>query len=429
MVTRVFLQNNSSRRFGLRDPAGRGDTLLCDGVESAERKEIQRIAVLRAAEPIAQPCLLHNGSHVLLPRGDSRRTGEGDREVAPSVAPAVTWPVGPLEFTIHSQAVRRRRELHVTHVLQESTREPHLERDEFKILTYNTWLRPWFLPLGQSQRTRLIPQVLGGYDVVVLNEIFVNSLRAQLLAAMEEEYPYRTEILGGWSLPKPLGPGLKMTSSGVVVLSRWPIERSAQRSFRLYLGPMDSFSDKGVQYLQINKQGRRVHLFALHSHAAPEGFIQQLYGWFGRDVDQQFYEYRRQHWGVIREMMASLKLPGHEPVLIAGDLNTDRIGDPGQFDDMLRRLRAGCPETAGGHGFTFDPQTNPLADGDRRMWLDYVLYSREHLAPVACSQEVRLMRASQPWHTSLKRREFWDLSDHYGVVGRFRFPRMAVCRP
>ncbi|NEO03431.1 MAG: hypothetical protein F6K50_51485 [Moorea sp. SIO3I7] len=52
--------------------------------------------------------------------------------------------------------------------------------------------------------------------------------------------------------------------------------------------------------------------------------------------------------------------------------------------------------------------------------LSPIFYSNNHLRPVEAFNEVRLIRADQPWNeaTETPRR---DLSDHYPVYGHFEF--------
>ncbi len=290
------------------------------------------------------------------------------------------------------------------------------------VLTYNIWVRSWFLFDGRAQRLRWLQHHLRGYDVVVLNEAFATSLCRRLFDGLADEYPYQTEVLGGPSLPRPLGRGLKLWNGGVVILSRWPVERVQTRSFIHRLGPVDNGSDKGVVYARIDKSGQPYHIFGAHTQASPETFVRWAYQALGRDVDAVFRSYRLANFDVIRTLVEDLRIPAHEPVIIAGDMNTDRLGAPESFEQMLTYLNVGFPRDQGGHHATIDPAANPLATGKHAEWLDYVLWSRSHLQPSQSRIEARVMLADQPYRRHPLDRAQRDLSDHYAVFAHLEFP-------
>lgn len=289
------------------------------------------------------------------------------------------------------------------------------------LLTYNIWVRPWFLFDGRAQRLRWLERCLRGYDVVVLNEAFAVSLCQRLLDGLRDEYPHQSGILGSPSLPRPLGRGLKLWNGGVVILSRWPMERVDSRSFRKCLGPVDNGSDKGVVYARINKAGQRYHVLGTHTQAEPESYVRWGYKVLGRDVDAAFLSYRLANFEVIRTFVEELRIPADEPVIIAGDMNTDRLGAPAAFEQMLTCLNAGFPEEQRGHHATIDPIANPLATGTRAEWLDYVLWSRSHLQPSRSLIEARVLQADQTWRRHPLDCAQRDLSDHYAVFARLEF--------
>jgi endonuclease/exonuclease/phosphatase family metal-dependent hydrolase len=290
------------------------------------------------------------------------------------------------------------------------------------LLTYNIWVRSWFLLDGRAQRLRWLERSVRGYDVVVLNEAFAKSLCQRLFDGLRDEYPYQSEILGGPSLPRPLGRGLKLWNGGVAILSRWPMERVETRSFIHRLGPVDNGSDKGVVYARINKGGQRYHVLGTHTQAAPEGIVRWAYKALGRDVDAAFRSYRLANFAVIRTLVEDLKIRANEPVIIAGDMNTDRLGAPESFEQMLTYLNVAFPTHQSGHHATLDPATNPLATGKRAEWLDYVLWSRSHLQPHRSHIEARVMLADEAYRRHPLDHAQRDLSDHYAVFAHLEFP-------
>ncbi len=257
------------------------------------------------------------------------------------------------------------------------------------VLTFNAFLRP-LLPDGQSERTPPMASELVGYDVVLLQELFSNWHRQRLLEDLRAAYPHQSRLLG-----RDRGLG---QDGGVVIVSKWPIERQFQRLFGEDCAAEDCLAEKGVLYARINKEGRRIHLFATHLQAG---------------IDYEAL--RERQLGTIKRLIDQMRLPADEPVLIGGDLNVDRFAGArtGAFKRMIRILEAGhpSPPTADGlHRPTIDPARNPLTDNALPLYLDYVLYSKAHLRPVSAFNDVRpIMSAGQP------------LSDHYAVHGRFVF--------
>jgi hypothetical protein len=81
---------------------------------------------------------------------------------------------------------------------------------------------------------------------------------------------------------------------------------------------------------------------------------------------------------------------------------------------------------APGKIYTFDGPGNDLNDNeDIQRYVDYVLYSVDHLKPTSAFSQVRTIRSPVPW-----RQYFWDdlrldLSDHYAVLGHFNYAQTA----
>jgi endonuclease/exonuclease/phosphatase family metal-dependent hydrolase len=259
----------------------------------------------------------------------------------------------------------------------------------FDVLTYNVLMLP-VLPRGQDRRAPLIARRLAGYDAIVLQEAYSDRHRAALLAGLAAEYPHRTRILGAdlWL----------RQDGGVIVLSRWPIARQRQLRFGDLCAGRDCLADKGALYARITKLGQSVNLFATHLQSG-----------------QTQSAIRERQLELIKAMIDALAIGPDEPVLIAGDLNVDRLADArtGEFAAMTRILSAAHPAPPKGRAIepTFDPARNPLAGGSRRECLDYVLYSEAHLRPLAAFNAVRRLTADGR-----------PLSDHFAVHGRFVFP-------
>jgi hypothetical protein len=110
-----------------------------------------------------------------------------------------------------------------------------------------------------------------------------------------------------------------------------------------------------------------------------------------------------------------MAIPADQPVLIAGDLNVD-LYNAEEYNTMLDILSATHPQPlSGDRGFTSHPGNGYVSDGSRPKYLDYFLYSGDHLKPDSASNDVRIFRVND-----------WDLSDHYAVEGNFSFSAVGT---
>lgn len=287
----------------------------------------------------------------------------------------------------------------------------------FDVLSYNIFMRPYFLD-GQRTRTDYLVAQLAGYDAIVFQEAYDDRIRDLLLQGLIEKYPFSTRVLGYDTAFEQDG--------GVIIISKWPILREAQRVFTVGQAPttrcpgpdccesFDCYADKGVVYAKINKAGRCYHLFGTHLQAGSEN-----------------WKLRNEQLKVISDFVASRRIVRGAPVIIAGDLNVDR-SDRARFANMQSLLaavqpplRPTMPRTQGGI-FTFDGPSNDLnEEEDVRQYVDYVLYSIEYLTPVSAYNQVRVFRASEAWRHFFWHRGRRDLSDHYAVLGHFVYTRGA----
>jgi len=268
--------------------------------------------------------------------------------------------------------------------------------DYLGVLAYNLYMRPQHLfHNGQGIRSRLLPKHLTDphHDVLVLCELFDDSVRKDVVEALSEHFPHRTRVVGE-------DRGLEQ-DGGVVILSRHPIDREEQRTFDRVFEGSDGMADKGVMYARVCKDGRHHHVFGTHTDAGGEGA-----------------EARRAQFQLIRDFIDELEIPKDDFVVVAGDLNVDRIGRVEEHERMLRILRANMPESIG-HESTYDPETNDLCSGSRSQYLDYALWSWAHKKPRRAVVEVRKLKSFQKWREYPWEPVMRDLSDHYPVYGWF----------
>jgi Tachylectin/Endonuclease/Exonuclease/phosphatase family len=147
------------------------------------------------------------------------------------------------------------------------------------------------------------------------------------------------------------------------------------------------------------------HIFGSHTQAKPAAEARAV---------------RVRQFVAIKAFIDARQIPADEPVFIAGDLNVDLRKSPDEVEVMLSILNAELPPQTG-YGATFDPFTNKLAEPGDPEYLDYVLWSKSHGAPLESSNEARIVRSFEEWKEFGFERGLWELSDHYPVVGKFRF--------
>src|SRR5690606_17101089 len=173
----------------------------------------------------------------------------------------------------------------------------------FDVLTFNTALLPepvsYTLP---SVRAGLMAPHLEGYDALVLQEAFVDGWRDALLDALAAAYPYRGDLVGSDGAG---GLGLRQ-DGGILILSRWPIVRTATLTFGDTCSGTDCLADKGVAYVAIRKGDHTYHVFGTHAQSS-----------FGLDAAAV----RARQFELFAAFVAEQDIPTDEVVLLAGDFN------------------------------------------------------------------------------------------------------------
>ncbi len=271
-------------------------------------------------------------------------------------------------------------------------------RASLDVLSYNIALLPFGQnpPWGPTNWERVINityhQEIHGHDVIIFEEAFSDSHRQLLRDRLRDEYPHQSGILGE-------DDGVKQ-DGGVFIASKWPIQAEAHTLYGPCSGsvPPDIdcvFVTKGVKYARIDKGGQIYHIYGTHTDA-------------GDDEDD-----RQARYGQLTQMygfMASrARRPRpNEPVIMGGDFNIDFYGPYGEYPRMLSTLDATHPPV---QGFPYSNTKDQL--------LDYVLFWNRAFGPSSASNEIR--KFAYPWEHNY-------LSDHFAVLGRFRFP-LGQARP
>jgi endonuclease/exonuclease/phosphatase family metal-dependent hydrolase len=247
-----------------------------------------------------------------------------------------------------------------------------------------------------SERLAELPNHLNGYDVILLQEAFSSS-RTSMLNQLAQQYPYQTHV--------PVGSGYNLYDSGVLVLSRYPIVKTAEMIYPDCTGT-DCFADKGVIYAEIIKNGKAYHVTSTHTAS------------FDTDEARAL---RQVQFKQIRQLINQQNIPSFDAVLMGGDFNVNKFLWPQDYQDMLTNLNATAPISTGYTASTFDPRVNKLAGaagsgGSTVEYLDYVVSSNTHRQPIQSRNDVRILRSTaDPLYMT------WDLSDHFPVMGHFNY--------
>lgn len=262
---------------------------------------------------------------------------------------------------------------------------------ELHVLSYNLYMRAprLFFWNQQKERTLYLPQVLKGYDVLVLQEVFGAGIREQLIDSLSAAYPFQSNLLGK--------DGILNQDGGVLVLSKWPIITENHVLYGDTCAGADCLAQKGAIYNKIKKGDQIYHLLSTHMQASAE-----------------HREIRSGQFNLMYKLKEQMNIPTNEPVLIAGDLNVNMFKDAenGEYAEMMESLHAIYPGYKESKALepTIDAAANSHKEGTNKSYLDYVLYDRDHLAPDSAYNEVRIFKIGD-----------LDLSDHYAVYGYYSF--------
>ncbi|OED46177.1 hypothetical protein ACH42_04000 [Endozoicomonas sp. (ex Bugula neritina AB1)] len=280
----------------------------------------------------------------------------------------------------------------ITYVLQKEDDKPALGgANQFNILSYNIWATSIYGSKSVDSRLSEMPEVMSGYDVLVLTEVFDDWPTNKLIQQLREEYPYQSNEIFKFG---------KFLDSGTRIISRWPFEIQDHLEYKACHG-LQCAATRGVIHARINKHGRIYHIFATHTQSSD---------------DEDNRNARLEQLQEMGDFIRSSSIVANEPVIMAGDFNVNKIKLPEDRDYLENALSAMEPENRG-HHLSYDSDSNSWAEKPYKEYLDYTLYSNTHLEPVSSYQEV-----FAPRHTKDALWGKWDLSDHYAVRGIFTFP-------
>jgi endonuclease/exonuclease/phosphatase family metal-dependent hydrolase len=309
--------------------------------------------------------------------------------------------------------------------------------DKLDVLAYNIFMmktgnplfkffKPSIFKTNQAKRTSLISKYLKetkkNYDVIIFSESFDNDLREEMNSNLIKKYPYITNVIGDDA-------DLPMMNGGVFIMSKYPITYRKEKAYGSlgsgYCYGEDCLAKKGFLYIEVVKNNRNYHIIGTHTQA------------------QNHQNIRKKQFKKIKNFIDDNIPNNDEVVLIGGDLNVDMYNNPElqkelksqqetarryhlqysslynifdnydkkEYETMLKILNSTHPEKRG-HKFTWDSKTNHYAKNQEngQEYLDYILYSNNHLKPILSYNEVIKVKIGGK-----------DLSDHYPVHGHFEF--------
>ena len=225
------------------------------------------------------------------------------------------------------------------------------------MLSYNVFLRAptWMFWDGHDARAAQMPAYLLERDFVVVQEAFSLKHADMLFESVKASYPYRTN---------PLGENEWLShNGGVFIFSRHPLDNEQMIVFRDCEGP-DCMVKKGAVYARATTEHGVIHIIGTHLQA-----------------EHEFVAQRRSQISELGKFIKALGVPASEPLLIAGDFNVDYFTDDvdGDFSFLLSELNAGFPNDDVRP--SYDAESNSMLDDPYSERLDYVFFSRAHLAP------------------------------------------------
>lgn len=258
----------------------------------------------------------------------------------------------------------------------------------------------------QKNRSELqgkeLSKIQSELDFVVLNEAFTKRSRNNISDKMKD-LPHTAR------LPRK-GGILKVMDSGVMVMSRYPIEVLGQ-SYYKKCGKADCFASKGVLLVEVTlPSGKKVQVASTHLQSGQQ---------------EKYARIRETQLAQIKELLSQHARPG-VPQLLAGDLNMDSKKSD-EFSRALAFLNMTSTEDSGEIKTSKSSQVSCFGAVDKedpKAWLDHVLISKQG----GLSQVIQ--KESLPLRSTLNGMNC-DLSDHLPVKAKISIDNNSLteCLP
>ncbi|MCZ2393180.1 MAG: sphingomyelin phosphodiesterase [Chitinophagales bacterium] len=237
-----------------------------------------------------------------------------------------------------------------------SRKETKRESDSLKLLSWNIYMLPPMIKFsGKKKRAKAIGEKLKymDYDVIVFQEAFHVGARKRIYQQLKELYPYKEgpSFANNFSMK---------TSSGVWILSKYPMKEVAKTKFNRVSGFDNKMANKGALMVEVNKNGQAFQIIGTHLNS-------------GGTLELRTSQLKQ----IQDELVKAHHTPG-VPLVIAGDFNILK-SNPNGLDSMLCILDMDDYILDGANQYTYDYQINDLALGKHRETIDYIYFKPEKL--------------------------------------------------
>ena len=305
---------------------------------------------------------------------------------------------------------------------------------DIKLCTYNVMMsvpKPIRFN-GQKERSKRLSEIIlyleeihGKFDVLVFTEHIVNT---DIVRNMLKE--------NGWHFTSGYYRGLAPIHGGILLYSRYPIVDIKYRPFYTNCSSYDCLIGKGILYCKIVKNEKVINVFATHFQSGNSTVFDNI-----RDTQMN----------ISVDFIKKINIHSSEPLVITGDFNIDMLSKPNKFKKLCSTLNCKLvPISNSSEPFTVDPNKNELVGNDDDMYyisdeypngcyknyietlkceccpseyLDYTLYSKNHLQPVYCEQTSFNAKMS-PFSINFNFKTIENtthLSDHHPIITTFLF--------
>ncbi len=267
------------------------------------------------------------------------------------------------------------------------------QNDTISIFSWNIKLLPKALISIKHFPLKRVPHIVdkmisSNYDVIVFQEAFDKTATSRLLEGLRYYYPYQI----GPANPK----GGKL-NSGVVIISKHPMKEVGSLQYK-DCSKINCMSRKGALLGEIEVKGHTIQVSGTHLDA--------------NNAEVRVLQYH--------ELLAFAKKYGKEgvPQFHAGDYNTN-ITNSEYYPKMMEILGWQNGPLSGDVQVSFDNDNIDMSfDRGGKGVLDYIFYAPYGVEPLFVSREIKIYQ--QTW-----KKNFKDLSDHYGVLLKIVLPKKA----
>lgn len=261
-----------------------------------------------------------------------------------------------------------------------------------KLLTWNVQLLPrgmraFSSSLRKQQKERL-PHIIehcqqADYDVIVFQEVFDAPLSKKLQKALKKKYPYQC---------KPLKQFGRMTSSGVLIVSRYSLTAV---DGKVYKGGVkaDAWAAKGCTLVRLDKEGKSIYIAGTHLQSGGSSKAQKQ---------------RSKQYKAIAALLKKNTEKDAFPVVITGDLNTQPNSKG--YKEFLKVWNVVDAPIHDSRPYTID-ERNTWVHHSNNQQLDYILLQQGRA-------EATILRQNILREQKTIGGEITDLSDHYGVIAQ-----------